>query len=65
MHFRSARAQVKSDVILELGISEDRVLVFDASSNEEKGETAEVQGDLPQEFALLCLLLFLFLLGGS
>jgi hypothetical protein len=49
MHSIAARVQIKSDVILELGISQDGVLVFDASFNEDKGETAEELEDLRQK----------------
>jgi hypothetical protein len=49
MHCIAARVQIKSDVILELGISQDGVLVFDASFNEDEGETTEELEDLPQK----------------
>jgi hypothetical protein len=65
MYCVAARVQIKSDVILELGISQDGVLVFDASFNEDEGETTEELKDLPQKWALLLLLYLLFLLGAS
>jgi hypothetical protein len=49
MYCVAARVQIKSDVILELGISQDGVLVFDASFNEDEGETTEELKDLPQK----------------
>ena len=65
MHSIAARVQIKSDVILELGISQDGVLVFDASFNEDEGETTEELEDLRQKWPLFLLLNLLFLLGAS